>query len=240
MEHNAFSEAKAELITRFSEPIQFLTRASVDKIVGMFSEPCIEGLEDYIKEKAHTYNLDLDEINSYTPYRSFYYGLARLARPNVVVETGVWYGASTAFILEALENNGKGELYSIDLPNTRYRTDNGSLIVDGVGMPENTGVLVPPNLRHRWHLILGKSQEKLTPLLKSLGEIDVFIHDGEHTYDAMMFEFQTAFEFLRCGGVLISDDVHDNGAFHDFVRQQRCSSFVFPRRQGEYMGAMVK
>jgi len=233
--HN-FNESAASL----SELIQLLTGASEDAVADKFSEPYIGGLEDYIKEKIHDHKLDIDEVNRYTPYRLFYYALLRLARPEVVVETGVWYGASTAFILEALENNGRGELYSIDLPNNQYRRDDGSLHVDKVGKLENIGLFVPPNLRHRWHLVLGKSQEKLTPLLRSLGEIDIFIHDGEHTYEAMMFEFETAFVFLRRGGILISDDIKYNDAFHSFIRQKNYRPIIFQRRQGEYMGALAK
>ncbi len=204
------------------------------------SDPHIQALEDHIKEEAHTRNLDLQDVYRYASYRWFYYVLLRLARPSIVVETGVWYGTSTAFILQALEDNGKGELYSIDLPNAQYRRDDGAEVVDSVGKPENTGLLVPPNLWHRWHLILGRARNRLKPLLRSLRGIDVFIHDGEHTYEAMMFEFKIAFKFLKRGGTLITDDVHLNDAFLDFIGQVRCKSVIFQRSQNEYMGALIK
>jgi len=44
------------------------------------------------------------------------YALVRVFQPEVVVETGVGPGGSSAFILNALERNGFGHLYSIDLP----------------------------------------------------------------------------------------------------------------------------
>ena len=31
--------------------------------------------------------------------------------------------------------------------------------------------------------MIGKSQEVLVPLFERLGEIDAFIHDGEHSYE---------------------------------------------------------
>src|SRR5271156_5195455 len=42
--------------------------------------------------------------------------LIRHLRPNHVVETGVARGFTSRFILEALERNGSGHLWSIDLP----------------------------------------------------------------------------------------------------------------------------
>ncbi|EQD48631.1 hypothetical protein B2A_07910, partial [mine drainage metagenome] len=44
------------------------------------------------------------------------YLLARVARPRIVVETGVSSGYSARFLLEALERNGEGVLHSIGLP----------------------------------------------------------------------------------------------------------------------------
>lgn len=45
------------------------------------------------------------------------YVLARELKPEVIVETGVASGVSTLFFLQALEDNGSGKLYSVDLPN---------------------------------------------------------------------------------------------------------------------------
>jgi len=42
--------------------------------------------------------------------------LIRLVKPNHVLETGVSSGASSAHILLALHDNGKGTLFSTDLP----------------------------------------------------------------------------------------------------------------------------
>lgn len=44
------------------------------------------------------------------------YVICRTVRPNVVIETGVASGLSSAYILQALEDNSSGRLYSIDLP----------------------------------------------------------------------------------------------------------------------------
>lgn len=44
------------------------------------------------------------------------YALVRILQPRVAIETGVAEGVSSAFFLQALEDNGDGQLYSIDLP----------------------------------------------------------------------------------------------------------------------------
>jgi predicted O-methyltransferase YrrM len=39
----------------------------------------------------------------------------RKIKPKIVVETGVSFGITSSFILQAMEENGFGTLYSIDL-----------------------------------------------------------------------------------------------------------------------------
>jgi hypothetical protein len=79
--------------------------------------------------------------------------------------------------------------------------------------------MVPPSLRDRWKLVLGRSQEELPPLLERLGEIDFFMHDSEHSYECMSFEFRTAWESLRAGGALVADDVNVNAAWDEFAAE---------------------
>jgi predicted O-methyltransferase YrrM len=152
------------------------------------------------------------------------YRLLRELRPRVSVETGVCNGVSTAFLLLALEDNEAGELYSIDLPEVAGEEYEPGTFWDGKGgavIPpgKEPGWMVPPALRERWHLVLGRSQEELPPLLARIGEIDFFMHDSEHSYECMSFEFRTAWEALREGGVLVADDVNVNAAWDEFARE---------------------
>ena len=52
--------------------------------------------------------------------------VCRLLEPQVVLETGVAYGVSSAFILRALEENGHGILHSVDLPPLRRYESSGA------------------------------------------------------------------------------------------------------------------
>ena len=129
------------------------------------------------------------------------YLLCRLIEPSVVVETGVAYGVSSAFILKALEANGRGTLYSVDLPPLRREAE------------RFWGVAVPEELRDRWRLHRGASARVLPRLLRETGPADLFVHDSLHTHQNMCREFETAWPYLRTGGALLADDVERNRAF---------------------------
>ncbi len=150
------------------------------------------------------------------------YCLVREHRPRVLVETGVCNGISTALILLALERNGDGRLYSVDLPEytaTEYPPDLFWEGKKGAAVPKGRqpGWVIPDRLRERWELTIGKSQEVLPGLLEHLGEIDFFLHDSEHSYECMSFEYRVAHEHLRQGGILASDDVGWNQAFEELA-----------------------
>ena len=155
---------------------------------------------------------------------TYLYAILRRLQPEISVETGVANGFSTAFALLALQENGEGHLHSIDLPREVGREYDDGTFFEGegrAGIPPGSepGWLIPPDLRERWTLILGKSQEELPPLLERLGTIDSFMHDSEHSFDCMWFEFNAAWPHLRAGGVLLADDVNSTEAFPRFAEQ---------------------
>jgi len=133
------------------------------------------------------------------------YVICRVLRPKIVLETGVASGVSSTYILHALDRNQLGTLYSVDFPTSP----------DGLA----SGWLIPDRLRNRWHLTLGKSSEKLPVLLEEIPKVDVFLHDSDHSYKNMMFEFRTVWPHIREGGLLLSDDTHMNRSFFDFARE---------------------
>jgi predicted O-methyltransferase YrrM len=155
----------------------------------------------------------------------YLYALFRHLRPQTAVETGVANGFSTAFALLALERNGEGHLHSVDLPREVGRAYEAGTFYEGegrAGIPpgSESGWLIPTDLRRRWTLVLGRTQDELPPLLDRLGTIDSFMHDSEHSFDCMWFEFNEAWPHLREGGVLLSDDVNSTEAFPRFAREQ--------------------
>lgn len=148
------------------------------------------------------------------------YALLRLTNPGKVVETGVCNGQSSAYILEALHQQGSGHLYSIDLPPSDADAYDGPKESGGgavIPAGESAGWFVPERLRDRWTLIEGDSRNELPKLVDSLGEVDVFIHDSAHVYDVMTFEFETVWDAIPPGGLLFSHDINFTEAFFDFA-----------------------
>lgn len=150
------------------------------------------------------------------------YTIIRALRPEIVVETGGTPGKSTAFILRAMQANDTGHLYTIDLPPPAMEAE---VLVDReqyhAKMPRGaeSGWIVPEGLKDRHTLLLGSSQEHLPPLLERLPRVDIFLHDSDHSYTNMMWEFETAWPSLGDEGLLLSDDLTDNPSFFDFCRQ---------------------
>jgi Methyltransferase domain len=156
---------------------------------------------------------------------TYLYAVLRHVRPQAAVETGVANGFSTAFSLLALEQNGEGRLYSVDLPREVGRDYEPGTFYEGegrAGIPPGSepGWLIPPELKQRWTLLLGRTQDELPPLLERLRTIDSFMHDSEHSFDCMWFEFNEAWPHLRPGGVLLSDDVNSTEAFPRFAQER--------------------
>ena len=106
------------------------------------------------------------------------YLVVKKYKPEIVVETGVARGASSAFMLCAMHEDSKGHPYLIDLPPCDTsaeitRNDLGRLMYvleDGQRIRVNKGYevgdLVPEYLRDRWTLIPGDAKKELPMLLE--------------------------------------------------------------------------
>jgi len=151
-------------------------------------------------------DLDAFQRSKSLTYILIPYYLTRVFKPRTVVETGVWSGKTTWSILQAMKDNGHGQLFSID---------KGVRSFARTRLPvRDIGGLVPEFLRERWTLIIGDSRAELGNLCKKLGSLDMFLHDSDHSYEHMLFEFRTALEIMRDGGILSGDDVNLNNAFN--------------------------
>lgn len=139
------------------------------------------------------------------------YAVCRRQRPGNIVETGVGGGVSSSYILCAMEKNEHGQLYSIDLPS---------------GRESRSGWMIPDYLRHRWHLTQGRSADTLEPLLKKVKEIDIFLHDSDHSYENMLWEFETAWAYMKKGGLLLAHNIDYNDVFSDFCRNHNVKGYT--------------
>jgi hypothetical protein len=127
--------------------------------------------------------------------------LVRVLRPNHVVETGVGHGVTSRVILEALQRNGTGQLWSIDRPPLERQLEG------------HIGLAVGDKFKDRWTLLRGSSRRVLPGLLDRLGKIDLFVHDSLHTARNVRFEVDHAWDALSDGGAIVIDDIDANPAF---------------------------
>jgi predicted O-methyltransferase YrrM len=187
---------------------------------GFLHDPGAEAIREHIASERALLNRPasaaMHDADAGLP--DFCYVICRALKPRVVVETGVGSGVTTSFILKALAANNEGHLWSIDLP--------------PIGAEQFAGSFVPQHLHSRWTLLRGRSRHLLPKLLADLPAPDVFLHDSLHTTRNMAFEFQAAWEKMKAGGVLLSDDIHLSKAFARFVNDKHVGLSLAGNRFG--------
>ncbi len=147
------------------------------------------------------------------------FAIARLVRPEHIVEVGVSSGVSSAHFLAALRRNRRGRLHSIDLP-LRQRGPQLTRGESSVAVPpgRESGWAVPERLRERWDLRLGPSQELLPKLGDELTGVGLFLHDDLHTPAHLAWELETVRPHLLPGAVVLADNTAWTGeAFPRFA-----------------------
>ena len=194
----SWKSALRDLEERFGRVAEVLQEPAL----GEVEENTRQLLEDVRREAPSSLRWAADSLLARCCYL-----MCRLLEPAVVVETGVAYGVSSAFILRALEENGRGVLHSVDLPPLRR------------GSERFWGIAVDRALEGRWTLHRGSSARVLPRLLEELETVDLFVHDSLHTHRNMRREFEAIWPCLRTGGALIADDVERNRAFGELHRK---------------------
>lgn len=150
-------------------------------------------------------------------YLSCLYFLARHTQPNVVVETGVAAGFSSAAILRALDANGNGLLFSSDFPYFRIRDP-----------LQYIGVVVDPELKDKWTLYAEGDGRNLPKILSQVGDVDLFHYDSDKTYYGREHAISLISPRLPLKAVVMMDDIQDNSFFHDWVSHAGLPWVVVP------------
>ena len=146
------------------------------------------------------------------------YSIVRSLEPELVIETGVAVGVSTAFDRCRTARERSREL---DLGGSAPdRRDGRRWNPVRLGEPE-VGWAIPDQIRHelgdRHELVLEDVRTALPRLLDDHGTVDFFLHDDLHTPAHMAWEYDLVWPVLSPGGVLMSDDV--NHAWLAFAAQ---------------------
>jgi Methyltransferase domain len=197
-------------LTRSDE--KFLARitfSSASQIRGYLNEPIsmAEFAEHLRATKKGFRDLAITSADLYAKKVLYQYAAVRAFKPDCVVETGIANGVSSAYLLLGLCKNGNGCLHSIGLADPSF-----------LPQGKQPGWLVPQWLRGRWQIHLGDAREVLPRVLSQLQHISMFVHDSLHTYEHMLWEFETAYPYMRSGALLCADDALWNNAFNDFAR----------------------
>lgn len=199
----------------------------------MFDTDMIEILHSFLPQDLQDH-IEKEDYWDRQGYRLLIYLLVRKWKPDVMVETGVSRGLSSAYILCAMRENNRGKLISIDLPPMDASVEDSEvdkrkfLLQDGQRhMNYDIGHFVPEWLRDRWTLVLEDSRVALPRILEEEGQIDIFYHDSLHTYDHMLLEYEAAWPHIKEGGLLLSDDVLWSNAFHEFSKKERRKPVIF-------------
>lgn len=132
----------------------------------------------------------------------------RHTRPEVVMETGVAHGVSSRVVLEALNLNDRGHLWSIDVANPL------NLQVHG-----QEGAAVTEACRPRWTYVEGESRRRMPSLVAEVGKVELFVHDSLHTFKNTLFEMEQAASVMPPGGVMLIDDIRSHDGFATFARR---------------------
>jgi len=222
--HDRLEDVIDSLFPEDSEKLEGLkneTRQIQAQLKAFFTEISTEKFPS--RKKPYPTEYSLNDFSG-----MFLYALCRLFKPEIIVETGVAYGNSSSFILKALKENKKGQLYSIDYVFRPWENK------------EAIGSAIPTELRDRWNLVFGPTSKKLKKTMEDLGQIDIFFHDSLHTYKNMMFEFDAAWPHVRKGGFLLSDDINDNSAFYQFYSSLKINPIIIGKTKQSFFGVLQK
>ncbi|MBN2405875.1 MAG: class I SAM-dependent methyltransferase [Coriobacteriia bacterium] len=205
------------------------------------AESFARDLDDALWEEALAFGADLRARGMRTiqglgvelgggGHYSILYFLTRLLRPSAVLETGVAAGFSSAAILEALERNNHGELFSSDFPYFRLEH------------PEQyVGVVVDERLRSRWHLYLNGDRQNLPVILQGIGNDVPLVHyDSDKSPSGKRYFVRHVADKLSWRGeraFWVIDDINDDLFFAELVGRRNLRHHVFAF-EGKYLGVI--
>lgn len=163
----------------------------------------------------------VDSVDWFAIQRITLYVLVRLYRPSVILETGVFYGGTTMFILNALRRNNSGTLISIDLPGQLADEDmRHHLVGDSEKVPQglDLGFLVHPAQAGRWEPLQGDSHAEIPKIDRT---IDFYNHDSDHSYDFIKKEMALVWPKLSRDALIMADDLDWSNGFYSFCDEKK-------------------
>jgi predicted O-methyltransferase YrrM len=155
------------------------------------------------------------------------YFFTRLLKPDIIVETGVSMGFSSHAFLSAIKRNGKGHLFSSDLP--YFMEKNAEKYV---------GCMVPEELRDSWKIYLNGDRKNLSIIINEINKIDIFHYDSDKSVSGRKFALKKLSQLLTKQTLIIFDDIDINLHFKEFADKfNNCK--VLKKPNGDYVGIIL-
>ena len=162
-------------------------------------------------------------------FASLYTALALATQTKVIVETGVLYGYSTAYLAHAARLTG-AKVYAIDLFEHTTK-DEVRKSLDALGCGDEV------------ELIQGEAKEELRKLRDdgTLADCKLVVLDDWHSYDQVMAELTLVWNALPECAIVLShdacseDDKDVRFAFMDWQKMTRCDVIWLPGSRGVAM-----
>ncbi|HWL01318.1 MAG TPA: class I SAM-dependent methyltransferase [Microbacteriaceae bacterium] len=147
-----------------------------------------------------------------------WYAFVRALKPDVLVETGTDKGLGSVVLAAALLRNGKGRLTSIDINPA-------------------AGYLISGRYAEVTDLVISDSIQALG----ALREVDLFIHDSDHTAEHEYAEFTAIAPNLRPDGLVLSDNSHATDSMPRWAEETGREFLFFDERPARhwYPGAGI-
>lgn len=126
---------------------------------------------------------------------TFLFSLVREFKPQRCLELGTAIGISAAFLLKALQLNGNGCLWTLDISE------------DALGIARDVFRQLDTD---RVHLICGYDKVLLPKVVGTMRCIDFALFDSSHTFDSVLMQFNSVIRAMSTDSMIAIDDIHTN------------------------------
>ena len=159
----------------------------VGEVHGYFNELEANSQSDfYIKARLanHRRGNEIDR-EAFLGRRLGWYAIVRAMNPQLVVETGTEKGLESLVLAEALIQNGSGRLITVD-------------------MEPSSGLLIGAE----YGGVIERLIDDSLVAISQIDQIDLFIHDSDHSAEHEAQEFELLQSRLSVNGIVLSDNSH--------------------------------